>query len=151
MTLRPSLVLKLDISDVAVTLGGHIEHITAILSNYEIIREDDDEMSRSYLRMIGRGVELSFKADKLSTVFLYVTEGPEDCGSFSGETDLLTRDVLASKDAKVFCDALEAQGFVPSKKEYPFSVDRLNKELRLRREERQGNTVVLIDDGAMIR
>ena len=151
MTSTPSLVLKLDISDVPLTLRDDIERVAGMLSGYEISREDDDEMGRSYLRLIGRGVELSFKASKLSSVFLYITEGPEDCGTFRGETDLLARDVLSSQDNNLFCDALEAQGFDPSKKEYPFSVDRLNDELRLRLEQRQGNAIVLIDDGAMIR
>ena len=108
-------------------------------------------MGRSYLRMIGRGVELSFRAGKLSSVFLYPTKGPENCGVFDGETDLLTREALSQTNANAFCDALEARGFVPPEKTYPFSVDRLNDQMRLRFEQRDGRVVVLIDDGAMIR
>jgi hypothetical protein len=145
------LVLKFGTEDLFLSLRDDIDHVAGLTSNYEIRRADDPEMGRSYFRLIGRGVELTFKANELSSVFLYVTEGPENCGTFSGETDLLKRGILDAKDDKVFCDALEEQGFVPVAQKYPFSVDRLSDKLRLRLEQRQGSVVVLIDDGAPIR
>ena len=151
MTSTPSLVLKLDTNDLILSLRDDVNHVAELLYDLEIRREDDLEIGRSYLRLVGHGVELSFKDNKLSSVFLYVSEGPENCGTFRGETDLLTREVFTSKDDKVFCDALEAQGFVLAKKKYPFSVDYLNDELRVRLECRHGSIIVLIDDGEMVR
>lgn len=151
MTLTTNIVLKLDISNVPLSLGDDIEHVLRILSNYKVSREDDLEMGRSYLLMIERGVELTFKLNQLSSVFLYITKGPENLGLFDGETDLLKKEIIQSQDEKLFSETLESKGFRPTEKVYPFAVDRLNDSIRIRLEKREGRAIILIDNGAMVR
>lgn len=122
-----------------------------MLTAHVVSKQDDVEMQRTYLRLIGEGVELVFQDNRLTTVFLYLTKGPENCGIFSGSTDTLDRQVLDTADERKFSDVLEAKGFGPSKRIYPFSVDLLNDEIRIRLEKRSGECLVMVDDGSMIR
>ena len=151
MTSTPNLVLKLDINDVNLSLYTDIVSVIELFSGYEIEREEDVEMNRTYLRIVERGVELLFTGNKLSSIFLHITRGPENCGTFLGEIDLLPREIIDKKNDEIFAEFLESKGFVPPRKKYPFSVDRLNDELRIRLEQRRGSTTLLIDDGNMVR
>ncbi|EBA11189.1 hypothetical protein RCCS2_10470 [Roseobacter sp. CCS2] len=122
-----------------------------MLAAHVVSTQEDVPMHRTYLRLIGDGVELVFQDKRLTTVFLYLTKGPENCGIFSGSTDTLDRQVLDKADEREFSDVLEAKGYEPSKRTYPFSVDWLNDVIRIRLEKRSSDCLVMIDDGSIIR
>lgn len=151
MTLTPSLELRFATSTLKLSLGGAIQDLDKMLAAHVVTKQEDMQMHRTYLRLIGDGVELVFQDKKLATVFLYLTDGPENCGVFSGSTDTLNRQVLDKADEREFSDVLEAKGYQPSKRTYPFSVDRLNDVLRIRLEKRSADCLVMVDDGSMIR
>lgn len=108
-------------------------------------------MRRTYVRVVGEGVELLFQDEHLSTVFRYLTEGPENCGAFLGTTDALDRDVLEFGDQQKFSGMLESKGFWSPERSYPIATDRLNDHLRIRLEKREDYCLVIINDGAMLR
>ena len=151
MTSTPSLVLKFDTKDLELTLYESMESVRRRISTYEVEQEEDAEMARSYLRLIGLGAELSFGSKGLSTVFLHLSEGEGNCGVFTGATDLLDKKTIELADENMFANSLEAQGFSAPNRTYPYAIDRLNSDIRVRLEKRHGQNLIVIDDGSLIR
>lgn len=145
------VAMTFDRNPVELTLGDVPHSVFHALSNYPLKHDDDPEIGTVYLRIIDRGVELVFNDTGLSTIFVYLTAGPEDCGVFCGEFDFLSKSVRSSMDDDAFCRTMEAQGFRRAKKTYPSAIDFLNEHLRVRLECRGDKRMVVIDDGAMIR
>lgn len=151
MTSTPNMELRLLTKTVCLSLREPLDQVLAGLEGIRFSQQNDVEMDRTYIRLLGQGVELLFQNGQLSTVFLYLTKGPDDCGSFEGTTDTIGRDVMDNPKDSVFAETLEDQGYQPAKRQYPFSVDRLNDEIRIRLEKRSGAALIMIDDGMMIR
>ena len=135
-------------------LGQPLEQaITAFgdLQTEEIADEDPISPERRAFCVVDEGAELLFLEERLWAVFLHLTQKPGSSGVFRGSTDLLSKEIIDAKDDRAFAEVLEAKGFWPPKREYPFSVDRLNEDFRVRLENRRGEIMIVIDDGAMIR
>lgn len=121
------------------------------LKIFEIIDEDPAFPDRRYFNVIDEGATLLFEDANLRLVFLFLTQTPDSSGVFRGSTDLLPKEIIDAKDGTAFAEFLEAKGFWPSKRKYPFAVDRLNEDFRIRLENPKGEIKIVIDDGAMIR
>lgn len=151
MTSMSSLELRLGTDRITLVLGEALEGVRSKLSQYRIKFLDDAEIRRSYVIVLGEGVELVFEDNLLASVFLHLRGAPEDCGHFDGTTDMIDREILEAQDTHLFEVMMEQLGFVPTKRSYPFAVDRLNDDLRIRFEQRPEKSFILIDNGARVR
>lgn len=139
---------------VPLSLGQPLEKAMAAFGDLnisEIIDDDPAFPERRYFNVIDEGAMLLFEDAKLTLVFLFLTQTPDSSGVFRGSTDLLPKEIIDAKDDTAFTEFLEAKGFWPSKRKYPFAVDRLNEDFRVRLENRRGEIKIVIDDGSMIR
>lgn len=135
-------------------LGQPLEKAIAAFGDLnisEIIDDDPAFPERLYFNVVDEGAMLLFADAKLKLVFLHLTQTPDSSGVFRGSTNLLPKEIIDAKDDTAFAEFLEANGFWPSKRKYPFAVDRLDEDFRVRLENRRGDITIVIDDGAMIR
>lgn len=130
-------------------LGAPLAEVSAELDGFELKTVDVPDAPRRYLLLRGHGVELLFKEDVLAAVALHVDD--QGAGVFRGAIDGVSGDVLVHPDEAGFVAALQALGFERLERRYPFAVDMLDAHLRMRLEQRPGNRMILIDDGARVR
>ncbi len=151
MTSMSSLELRLDTDRIPLVLGEPLALVRSKFDGRDIKCAEDPEIRRAYLTVLGEGVELVFEDDRLATIFLYLSGAPEECGRFGGTTDMIGREILDAQDSQPFETTMERLGFVPTKRSYPFAIDRLNDDLRIRLEQRPEKSFILIDSGDGVR
>lgn len=146
-----TLELKLQSQSIQLTLGEPKATTLERLARFDCATERDAEMRRGYLTITGQGVLISFPDGILSTIFLCISGGLENVGAFQGTTNLLPRRLFDDPDESAFTMALDQQGFGSAARDYPFAVDRVSDGLRVRLERRPEKTMIMIDDGAIVR
>ena len=151
MTSTPCLELTLPADALRLCLGDSLDRIEDRLSGWSVKRTVVANADRVYLEILGEGVELLFKDGALATVTLHLAGDAHASGIFVGRTDMLDRATLEDIGDASFVAALEARGFTPCKRSYPFATDRLNDVMRIRLETRPDRRFVLIDSGARVR
>ena len=151
MTLTPSLELTFPADTLPLCLGDSLDQIEDRVSGWTVKRTEIIDAERVYIELIGMGVEMLFKEGALASVTLHLAGDAHASGIFTGRTNLLDRATLEDPSDTSFVAVLEAQGFKPSQRSYPFATDRLNDVMRIRLEARPDRRFVLIDSGARVR
>ena len=109
------------------------------------------DLDRTHLKFGNCGFEMLFESGILDSVFLYLASNNRSTPLFSGHFNLLDDDFFQTLSVDKFCKSMCGRGFTACKTSYPFAVDFVSSNLRIRLETRSDQTIILIDDGSMIR
>jgi len=112
----------------------------------------DAEIRRRYVSLRQSGIELLFEEDRLRKVALYVRPPKPAYAKFNGTISLLPDDFFKAPSRERFVEALRASGFAIWPKAYPYAVDLVSADLRVRYADNPNTHChVGIDDGSMLR
>ena len=132
-------------------IGQEFTSVNQTFSDLSPKRTVHNDLDRTYLKFGSCGFEMLFESGILDSVFLYLASNSRSTPLFSGHFNLLDDDFFQTLSVDKFYKSMCSRGFTACKTSYPFAVDFLSSNLRVRLETRSDQTIILIDDGALIR
>ena len=109
------------------------------------------DLDRTYLKFGSCGFEMLFEGGLLDSVFIYLASNNRSTPLFSGHFNLLDDDFFQTLSVDLFYKSKCGRGFTACKASYPFAVDFVSSNLRIRLETKSDQTIILVDDGSLIR
>ena len=130
------------------SLGDSPEFLAEFEEPEEI--DADKEMNRVYwIYRKKYGMDFLFENNKLTNLFLY--KKCSEYMGFSGSFSLLPIEYFNNYNKEEFVDHLKRKGFIAHPKKYPFSLDMIDDNYRLRYHERPDNFYISFNNGNLIR
>lgn len=146
-----TLIIQLGSDEIRLKPQDTLDGILEVLKNREVHIDPDPEMNRTYLELTGDGMDIVFKGDQLSSVFLFLDPIPPRTDRFQGHCNILSERFFVAPSHELFVSEMAALGLVKNNRKYPNAVDYLNEHIRVRLERRNGSSMILIDDGSFLR
>lgn len=147
--------MKIEISTnnaaIVLTLGTTVAEVRTSLASMHFVEEFDAELDRHDIELPMDGVSLIADSGILSCVFLHLDPMWKESSPFMGNTDLLNTEFFRDPSTELFEECLTRQGFVRLLRPYPFALDMMTSQVRLRYEYRPGNRMIIFDNGAFVR
>lgn len=146
-----TLIIQLDSDEIRLKPQSPIESVLEALKNRETRIDPDPGLNRTDIELPRDGIDLVFICDQLSSVYLYIDPVPPRTDRFNGRCNLLSDRFLAEPGAELFCSEMTAIGLVKSDRTFPNAMDFLNEQVRVRFERRRGKSLIVFDDGSLVR
>jgi len=124
-------------------IGQESALVSQTFSDLSPKRTVHSDLDRTYLKFGSYGFEMLFEGGFLDTVFLYLASNSMPL--FSGHFNLLDDDFFQTLSVDLFCKSMCDRGFTACKTSYPFAVDFLSSNLRIKLETRSDQTMIIID------
>ena len=124
-------------------IGQEFALVSQTFSDLSPKRTVHSDLDRTYLLFGSYGFEMLFEGGFLDTVFLYLASNSMPL--FSGHFNLLDDDFFQTLSVNLFYKSMCDRGFTACKTSYPFAVDFLSSNLRIRLETRSDQTMIIID------
>lgn len=145
------LTILFDAEEITLRPYMLLADVLALLKNRNYRIDPDPAINATYLELIEDGVDIVFKSDRMSSVFLFIDPVPPRTDRFSSRCNVLSHSFWAAPSPARFSTELQALGFKKSARAFPDAIDYLNDKVRLRFEDRMNRAMILFDDGSRIR